>query len=449
MKKLIKEIGSDASKAFGGWTDKDLMRARLVLWSGAIIIGLVSAGFAVACHWASTVNSGLFQKHPLLPFLILPLGLVALRIVTKVISPAAPGSGIPQAMAAARLTSSEAKTKLLSLKIAISKFVLTFLGHLMGASIGREGPTVQIGSSILFHMGKYAKFEKADIERGLIVAGGAAGISAAFNTPLAGIVFAIEELSRKFEERMSHLTLITVVIAALVSMAIVGNNFYFGSAGITVPWDVATRAGVIIGIVCGISGGLFSRILIAIRSVMAQYNYMNTIWVTLLCGFVIASLGYMSEGFVYGTGYTQTFGMLAGETANVPFYFPIYKIIATMASYLSGIPGGIFAPSLSAGGSIGLVLADFTNIIGPAAVTLGMAAYLSGIVQSPITSFVIVAEMVDDQSMIVPLMVASLVAMLASKVVCPQPLYRTLSLIYVNRYEEEEKSRESTSLKQT
>ena len=329
------------------------------------------------------------------------------------------------------------KSTLLSWHLAITKFILTAGGHLVGASIGREGPTVHISSSILCSFAKYAKIDKKDIEQGIIVAGGAAGLSAAFNTPLAGIVFAIEELSRKFEERMSYLTLITVVIAALVSMLLFGNRSYFAlsASSIAISWDQASYIAIVVGVICGLLGGLFSKILLYLKTQVQSFSSNKNMLLAFFCGLVIAVLGHITGGFVFGTGYTQTLDILRGDATHSSLFFPIAKMFSTLASYMSGIPGGVFAPSLAIGASIGDYLSSvyFVDVVGPVVAILGMAAYLSGVVGAPITSFVIVSELVRDQSMIIPLMIATVIASVASKSVCPQLLYHTLSYNYYDK----------------
>ena len=428
MKDLLQDITTDTSKALTDWSDLDLLKTRIVLWIGAILVGAVSVGFAIACHWASEVNASWYQANPYLAYFLLPLGLLILQAVTKRLNPMSVGSGIPQVIAATKAP----RAVLLSWHLAITKFVMTFFGHLLGASIGREGPTAHISSSIFWSFAKYAKINKKDIEQGIIVAGAAAGISAAFNTPLAGIVFAIEELSRKFEERMIYLILITVVITALVSMSLFGNSSYFGMSAITVSWNKASYAAITIGVICGISGGLFSKLLLYLKSKVQHFSLKQNMVLALFCGLVIAFLGEMTNGFVFGTGYRQTSEILGGISSESSLFFPLAKLLATLASYMSGIPGGVFAPSLATGASIGSYLSSiyFVDLIGPGAAILGMAAYLAGVVGAPITSFVIVSELVRDQAMIVPLMIATIIANVASKSVCPQLLYHTLSYNY-------------------
>src|SRR4029077_17474233 len=136
------------------------------------------------------------------------------------------GSGIPQAIAARQLTDHAARGRLVSIRIAIGKVLLTLLGLLCGASAGREGPPGQGGASIMFALGRMSPRRQP----GLILAGAAAGVAAAFNTPLARIVFGIEEMSRAFETRTSSLIVGAVIAAGLTSLALMGNYTYFGTS---------------------------------------------------------------------------------------------------------------------------------------------------------------------------------------------------------------------------
>src|SRR5665811_652545 len=188
-------------------------KRRIVFWSGAISVGLVAILFAVACDWANGVFLKLLAISPYLPLLITPLGLVLIVVITTKYFPGSQGSGIPQVIASLDPNeSSKIRVQVLSLRVTIGKIILTVMGLICGTSVGREGPTVQIGASIMHKLGSLARFPKHDLEKGLILAGAAAGVAAAFNTPLAGIVFAIEEMSRSFEEHNSTTILMTVII---------------------------------------------------------------------------------------------------------------------------------------------------------------------------------------------------------------------------------------------
>ena len=186
-----------------------------------------------------------------LPWVLTPAGLIVIAWLTRTFFPGSQGSGIPQTIAAMEMN---AKSAVLPIRIAIGKVLLTLLGLACGASIGREGPTVHIGASLLYAFGRYSKYTPRYMEKGVILAGGAAGIAAAFNTPLAGIVFAIEELSRSFEQRNSGIILMAVVIAGITSTVLLGHYHYFGTFDVSMP-DVASWFAVPI---CGVLGGVLN-----------------------------------------------------------------------------------------------------------------------------------------------------------------------------------------------
>ena len=166
--------------------------------------------------------------RPWIALLVCPAGLTVSFLLTRYVFPGAQGSGIPQVIAAQHMTDRAAIARVLSPRIALGKIGLTLLGLCCGASIGREGPTVQIGAAIMHALGRLLRLPRLELERALVLAGGAAGIAAAFNTPLAGVVFAIEELSHSFEARTSGTVLTAVIVAGVTTLALAGNYTYFG-----------------------------------------------------------------------------------------------------------------------------------------------------------------------------------------------------------------------------
>ena len=340
-------------------------KARLVFWGGAILVGLVSALFALGSEAASHLFSQVESQQPYLPLLITPVGLVLIAWLTRRYFPGSQGSGIPQAIAALEMHPEmhALRKSVLSLRIAIGKILLTLLGLLCGASIGREGPTVHIGAAIMYTAGQYAHFPRHYLDKSLIIAGGAAGIAAAFNTPLAGIVFAIEEMARSFEERTSGTMLTAVVLAGITAMAILGNYSYFGTSHAKLELGSNWLIIPLVGIAGGLLGGLFARILVSGSRWVAPHLSRHPLLVPALCGLVVAVAGVLSGGTVYGTGYPEAQAAIGGS-GDLDASFPFLKIVATVASYLSGIPGGIFAPSLATGAGLGSVVAEFFS--GPA-----------------------------------------------------------------------------------
>jgi len=406
-------------------------RTRAVFWCGAIAVGLVAVGFAEACDWAIHVHARFIAHWPLAAPLLTPLSFVLVVWATQRFAPGARGSGIPQAIAALDLPETADRSRLLSLRIALAKILLTLLALLGGASVGREGPTVHVGASIMDALGRFARFPYDYLRRALVLAGGAAGLAAAFNTPIAGIVFAVEEMARSMEERTTGTLLTAVILAGMVSTALLGNYTYFGVANAHLPSLGAWLGVLLCGLAGGLSGGLFATALIASGRRLATLAAQRPIALAFALGLLVAMLGLLSHGTTYGTGYDQARGLLTGKADPGPLY-PLYKWLATLASYLTGIPGGIFSPSLATGAGLG---ADLAPLVPQAPletmVVLGMAGYFTGVTQSPLTGAVIVMEMVDDHALILPMLATSFLALAVSRLVCKQQIYRALALPFL------------------
>ncbi len=409
-------------------------KLRLIFWSAAVVIGAIAALFAIASSFSDGLFHQLYDHSPTLAYVVTPIGLAFIAWLTKHFFKGTEGSGIPQAIAALSMKDSTLRATVLSIRIAIGKIILTCLGLMCGASIGREGPTVHVGASIMYSIRHYFPVRSRDMQRALILAGGAAGISAAFNTPLAGILFAIEEMSRKFEEKTSSVLIITVVLAGVTAVTFLGDYTYFGSSSVHLPFTpYAWLAVIIYGVIGGLLGGLFSQILISGTRKITPLVRKYPVSIAFLCGLILSLLGFLSAGHTYGTGYEEAKYLVTGS-GETNLSFPLLKMLATIASYLSGIPGGIFAPSLSIGAGLGADLAMlFQSLPMQALVMIGMVSYFTGVVQTPITAFVIVMEMTDNSSMLLPLMAAALIAKAISHLVCPRPIYQALADVYLNK----------------
>jgi H+/Cl- antiporter ClcA len=405
-------------------------RVRLVFWIGALLVGGVCAVFAILADYADEVFHKLIEVGHWLPLVMTPLVMVSLVWATRNLFPGSEGSGIPQAIASLE---SSRKSAVLSLRIAVGKILLTLMGLLVGASIGREGPSVHIGASIMYTLGRFARFPAHYMERGLILAGGAAGIAAAFNTPLAGIVFAIEEMSKQFEQRTSGLVTIAVVIAGVTALGALGPYHYFGTSSAVMTGTMSWLAVPVCGIVGGLLGGLFASTLVNGARILAPIIKLNPYRVAFLCGLSVAVLGYLSDYSSSGTGYAAARAIIMGEAGWDPIY-PLMKMGSTVASYLSGIPGGIFAPSLATGAGVGENLGHWLPVAPMSVmIMLGMVGYFAGVVQSPLTAFIIVMEMTNNQEMPLALITTSFIAYGVSHMVCPQPIYHALSRAFLSR----------------
>lgn len=404
---------------------------RVVFWVGAVLVAAVAVTFAKAADYAGGLFLHFIVGHPWLPYVLAPGGLTISFLLTQFVFPGAQGSGIPQTIAALHMHDEGMVDRVLSLKIAAGKVLLTLLGLACGASIGREGPTVQVGASIMHALGKLLRLPRLELRRALVLAGGAAGIAAAFNTPLAGIVFAIEELSHSFEARTSGTVFTAVVVAGATTLGLVGNYTYFGQTAASMSNHDAVLGVLLCSLAGGLAGGVFSQSLIiaarGLPGVAGKFIMRYPVVFAALCGLTLAIIGTLSGGQTYGTGYQQARGMVEAHSTLPPVY-ALLKLAATVVSYVSGIPGGIFAPSLSIGAGLGSVLAPLVPAAPVGAmILLGMTAYFSGVVQAPITSAVIVMEMTANQTLMIPLMATAFLSFAVSRLICRRPLYGALA----------------------
>jgi len=415
------------------WFSRRLWQQRLVFWLGGLATGGAAVLLAIAADYVQAWFRGALGISPYLALAITPAGLALSVYLTRRFFPGSQGSGIPQAIAARRLHDAAVRTRLLSARLALGKILLTLLGLLTGASAGREGPTVQVGAALMHAAGSVAGRHY----RGLILAGGAAGVAAAFNTPLAGIVFAIEEMSRSFEQRTSGLVLTTVIIAGLVSLALLGDYTYFGHSAAMLQRPIDWLAVPLCGVAGGTAGGLFSLGVVAaargLPGAPGRWMAAHPVAFAALCGLLVALAGLACGGAVHGTGYAEAKRLLEGA-GGVPQSFGVLKFLATLLSTVSGIPGGIFSPSLAVGAGLGADLARLLPGTPPGAIILlAMVAYFSGVVQAPITAFVIVLEMTDSSAMTVPLMAAALIAYGTARVLGTPAIYHALSRDFLRR----------------
>lgn len=406
-------------------------QTRLLIWGSAAAVGVAAVGFAKLADVSQLGLRRLLTAFPWAIWLLAPAGFFVISWLTRRWFRGAEGSGIPQTIFAARPESGALGELFLKPRVVVGRVLLAAVGLFCGGSIGREGPTVHVGAVIVDTISRWMPKDHVEAQRrALILAGGAAGVAAAFNTPLAGIVFAIEELSRSFEERASGTTLTAVILAGVVAIAMTGDYTYFGQPTVAAQAFKITPGVVLVALVCGVAGGVFSRVtLVCVAGLPGALGRLRRARPALfagLCGLGIAALGAWSGGLTYGTGYEEARSILEGH-AHLPWNYALTRAIATLLSYLSGIPAGLLAPSLSVGAGLGQFIAD--HLHQPSAVPfaiLGMCGYLAGVTQAPLTSFVIVMEMTAQHAMVLPLMLTAALATALSKLITPA-LYQSLA----------------------
>ena len=409
----------------------------MLLWGAAALVGVTAVAFARLADVAQSLLRQLVSASHWWPWLTAPLGFATIAWLTRRYFQGAEGSGIPQTIFALRAEAGPKGQQFLRAKVVIGRVALAVMGLLCGGSIGREGPTVHVGAVIVH--GVWRWFPHGTLEsqrRALVLAGGAAGVAAAFNTPLAGIVFAIEELSRSFEERASGTTLTAVILAGVIAIAMVGDYSYFGEPVVARELRAFSPGVLVVAIGCGLAGGLMSRITLAasrrLPGALQKVRDERPVLFAGACGVGVALVGALAGGLTYGSGYEEARSVLE-TNAHLPWGYAPARAAATLLSYLSGIPAGLLAPSLSVGAGFGQFIADSLGQSSavPFAI-LGMCGYLGGITQAPLTSLVIVMEMTSQHAMVLPLMVTAALATAISKLVTP-PLYQTLADRYAKR----------------
>src|SRR5262249_45126517 len=205
-------------------------------WSAALLVGLVSVLYADLSREASDAFLIWISGRRWLAFVITPTLTVLALFLTRRWFTGSEGSGIPQVIAALHARRAEEEDtlmrRLFGLRVVVGKIGISLIGLLGGLTIGREGPTVHIGAAIMAEFRRFYPHRHPQLERRLLLAGAAAGLSAAFNTPLAGIIFAIEELARDFESRTNGTMITAVVFSGLTSLALAGNYLYFGQINV-------------------------------------------------------------------------------------------------------------------------------------------------------------------------------------------------------------------------
>jgi H+/Cl- antiporter ClcA len=405
-----------------------IFRRRTAMVGGAITIGLAALAFAVAADRASACFDRFVAAWPYAPLLATPLGFMVLVAITNRYAPLARGSGIPQVIAAKEDPEGALGT-LLAPRAILFKVLLTLGSLLVGGSAGREGPTVQLSAAV---MAIWHRWFRVPMRVSMIVAGGAAGVAAAFNTPLAGIAFAIEELAAAYEQRMALLVMTAILLSGAIASGIAGDYVYFGAIGGSMKLGGAILVAPVAGILGGLAGGIFSRLMLGIArgSISSlRWSKRRPLAFAAVCGLVVAIIG-CATSLTWGTSYSAARAILSGGTA--PLWFGLAKFATTLATAVAGLPGGIFAPSLATGAGFGNMLRWlFPGEPASAVVLLGMVAYFTGVVRAPLTAVFILTETTASRGLMLPMIAAALVADQASQRVCREKLYEGLSRAFL------------------
>lgn len=408
-----------------------------------VFVGLLAVTFRMALESvdrARTLEFAHWQTLGWLGFVLCvlwsALGAGAGVYLVKKFAPEAGGSGVPHL-----------KGVLLGLNTLrpVRIIVVKFLGGLLalgsGLVMGREGPTLQMGGSL---GALAARFLGSDTRSRqiLIAAGAAAGLSAAFNAPLAGLIFVLEEVQRDFDPAMFAAAMMASLVADVIGRLISGSAPAF-SVEIAPTSLVALIAYAVLGIGCGLAGVAFNRALMWGSNQEARWQKLPIPVLGLVIGAIIGGIGFFAPQFLSaGHGMTEALFSL-GESPSlvaaakhllwlIPLLFAL-RFAMTIGSYSTGAAGGFFAPILALGAQLGLFVAVSTQLVAPGLLihpqnfaVVGMAALFAASVRAPLTSIVLIIEMTNGYTLILPLLTACLCAYGTADALNDLPIYEAL-----------------------
>ena len=363
----------------------------------------------------------------LFPVLFTMLGAGISVFITRKYAPEASGSGIPHLEAVLQRF-----RKLEWKRVLPVKFFGGIIAIGSGMALGREGPTVQMGGAVADAISRLLKVSERE-RLVLISAGAGAGLAAAFNAPLSGLIFVLEEVRRDFQPIVFGAAFVAAVIADIVARIGSGQFPVF-----TVPsYPLLPLASLpifaILGVITGLLGVVFNRGLITSIKLYAKIPGKYVVPAAAITGGIVGLIGWFSP-LMLGSGHTLAESALKGNVALaiLPLFF-IIRFLMTTTSYGTGAPGGIFAPLLVLGALIGLAVGQIAHNIAPNVVPIpavfavvGMAAYFTAIVRAPLTGIMLIVEMTGNYSQMLPLLVACFCAYAVTELLRDLPIYEAL-----------------------
>ncbi|MCW8837607.1 MAG: chloride channel protein [Thiovulaceae bacterium] len=405
----------------------------------SLLTGAIAYGYYEVFKYLEHLSILMFRQNPLSIFIVTPASFLVSWWLVVTFAPFSKGSGIPQVMASIELADTK-KDHLVdyfvNLKIIIVKLLSSFVKVLGGGVLGREGPTIQIASSVFFVIYKFLPSWWPQVaKRNTLIAGAASGLAAAFNTPLGGLIFAIEELSKYHVKHYQTTLFMAVIVAGLTAQGFGGSYLYLGYPKLLQDnWDIVHIV-ILVAILSGYFGSKMGDIIFKVLNFILEVkSKIKMVQIILLSGLAVALSIYLFGEDVMGSGKELMQKLLYEEDKTIAWYIPFVRIFNTMATFSIGGAGGIFAPSLSSGAAVGALVAQYFDIIGEHAnllILVGMTSFLTGITRAPFTAAIIVFEMTDRHSAIFFLLIAAIFANLISSLVSERSFYENLKDNYI------------------
>jgi CIC family chloride channel protein len=434
------EISESSEGTSGSWWKTPLLyltgrlqqREDQVFLVLALVIGALT-GLAVVAFILLTERAGM-RLYPVggarWRRLLLPVGgSLGIGYLLYRYFPDARGSGVPQTKAALY-----ARGGRITIRTVIGKFFCTSATLASGIPLGREGPSVQVGAGIASVIGRRLGLRPEKV-KALLPVGAAAAIAAAFNTPLAAVLFALEEIVGDLHAPVLGSVVLASATSWMVLRLLLGNHplFKVPEYQLVNPLEFGIYA--ILGVAGGLVSVSFTKLLLGMRARFLRFPN-KTVWFQPVAGGILVGLIGLFVPQVLGVGYGYVGDVLNGRMAlNLMVLLLVLKLITVTTSYASGNAGGIFGPALfigaMLGGTVGTAahhfLPAYTATAGAYAL-VGMGAVFAGIVRAPMTSVLMIFEMTQDYAVIVPLMIANLVSLFIASRLQPEPIYEALAV---------------------
>lgn len=391
-----------------------------------ILAGLAAVLFTLAIDRAHDAFFGL-APSPLRMFLIPVLVSLGTGVLLATVFPGVRGSGVPQTKAAFHLQGG-----VIPGRVPLGKFLTGVLCIGSGHSMGREGPSVQIGAGVASVIGQWLRLSPARVKE-LVPVGAAGALAAAFNTPIAAVLFALEEIIGDLNATLLGSTVVASVASVVVERSILGNEPLFHAPEYHLVHPAELIGYAALGVAGGVVSLIFCKALLWLRATFLRLPRSTLMWQPAIGGMAIgATLLVVPE--VKGVGYEYVDQALnSGLVFRTLLVLCFVKLIATIISYCSGNAGGIFAPSLFIGAMVGGAVGTLLTRVAPfptgepgAYALVGMGTLFAGIIRAPMTSVFMIFEITQDYQIIVPLMVANLLSFVISRRYQPAPVYEAL-----------------------
>jgi H+/Cl- antiporter ClcA len=425
---------------------KDQLLEFLPYIVAAVITGALAVGYSAIFHLSEELSFFIYRQNKALMFIVTPVMFLLSWWLVRRYAPLSKGSGIPQVMAAVELTEPN-KThlikKLLSLRIILIKILSSAVKVVGGGIAGREGPTIQISSSIFNKIYHWLPSWWMPIsQRNMLIAGAASGLAAAFNTPLGGIIFAIEELSKFHFRNYIYPLFIAIIIAGLTAQGFTGSYLYLGYPITDISGFKVYGGILVVAAACGFLGAKMCNWILAFMRFVNDYkNTLKQGAIVVACSLVVATFIYFLGTETMGSGKEIMERTLFTENKTVDWYLPFVRIGGLITSFGFGGAGGVFAPSLSSGASLGALVAEWFGITGSNAnivILVGMASFLTAVTRAPFTSAIIIFEMTDRHSIIFFLLLGTLVSNIIAVTVHKRSFYSILKENYLHEVEKDD-----------